>query len=70
MAVTDTLFVESDGDRNFVFLEVQPVAQEVRCPECGETLRLGTTLDLATSSGDSTPFAFCTNNYDLRGYAS
>ena len=69
MAVTDTLFVESGGDRNFVLLEVQPVAQEVRCPECGETLRLGT-LDLATTSGNSTPFAFYTNNYDLRGYAS
>ena len=68
MAVIDTLFVESDGDRNFVFLEVQPVAQEVRCPECGETLRLRTP-DLATTSGDFTPFAFCTNNYDLRDYA-
>ena len=68
MAVTDTLFVELGGDGNFVLPEVQPVALEVRCPECGETLRLGT-LDLATTGGYSIPFVICTNNCDLRGYA-
>jgi hypothetical protein len=68
MAVTDTLFVELGGENNCLIPEVEPVALELRCPECGESLRLGT-LDLATTGGYSIPFVFCKNNCDLRGYA-
>ncbi|MEI7844304.1 MAG: hypothetical protein WCK35_00735 [Chloroflexota bacterium] len=68
MAVTDTLFVKMGGDGNFVVPKAEPVALDVRCPECGEILRLGT-LDLATTSGYSIPFVFCKNNCDLRSYA-
>ena len=68
MAVTDTLFVELGGDGNFVLPEAKPVTLEARCPECEETLRLGT-LDLASTGGYPIPFVFCKNNCDLRGYA-
>jgi len=67
MAVTDTRFVELRGDGTLV-PEPVPGNLEARCPECGESLYLGT-LDLERSSGVSIPFVLCKNNCDLRGYA-
>lgn len=68
MSVTDTLFFELGGDGNFLLPEVDPLALEAHCPECGESLRLGT-LDPLSTGGYSIPFVFCKNNCDLRGYA-
>jgi hypothetical protein len=67
MAVTDTWFVELGGNGN-LFPGIEPGIPEVRCPECGELLRIGT-LDLQATGGYSIPFVICKNNCDLRGYA-
>lgn len=68
MAVTDTLFLEMDGNGNIFLPKVDSNVLEVQCPECGEALRLGT-LDPLTTGGYSIPFIFCKNNCDLRSYA-
>jgi hypothetical protein len=68
MAITDTLFNEQVGGGDFVASIGVPVPLEVRCPECGEPLRMGT-LDLQATGGYSIPFVICKNNCDLRGYA-
>ena len=63
MAITDTLFNEQVGGGDFVASIGVPVLLEVRCPECGEPLRLGT-LDLQTTGDYSIPFVICKNNCD------
>jgi hypothetical protein len=68
MAITDTLFIEQAGDGDFVASIGEPEPLDVRCPECGEPLRMGT-LDLQARGGYSIPFVICKNNCDLRGYA-
>jgi hypothetical protein len=67
MAVTDTRFVELKGDGTLV-PEIEPGNLEACCPECGESLCLGT-LDLEKTGGISIPFVLSKNNCDLRGYA-
>lgn len=68
MAVTDTLFLEMDGNSNNFLPKVDSNVLEAQCPECGEALRLGM-LDPLTTGGYSVPFVFCKSNCDLRGYA-